>query len=132
MSVTHDDVQRWLDRYVAAWHTYDPAAIGELFGEDAEYRYHPWDDQPIRGRDAILADWLESPDAAGTWDAHYEPYAVEGDRASAIGTSRYTSPDGSLRALYYNHWTLCFDGDGRCVDFVESYMELPERLHPGR
>ena len=30
--------QRWLDAYVEAWRTYDPAGIGELFGEDAEYR----------------------------------------------------------------------------------------------
>ena len=95
--------------------------------EDAEYRYHPWDD-PISGRDAIVADWLESPDAAGTWEAQYEPYAIDGDRASAIGTSRYTNPDGSLRTLYYNHWTLRFDGQGRCIDFVEYFMELPERL----
>lgn len=31
--MTHDDVQDWLDRYVVAWRTYDPAAIGELFAE---------------------------------------------------------------------------------------------------
>jgi len=34
--------QRWLDRYVGAWKTYDEGAIGALFSEDAEYRYHPW------------------------------------------------------------------------------------------
>ena len=38
----HADVQVWLDRYVAAWSSYDAAAIGELFSEDAEYRYQPW------------------------------------------------------------------------------------------
>jgi hypothetical protein len=35
--LTHDDVQRWLDAYVDAWRTYDPAAIGALFAEDATY-----------------------------------------------------------------------------------------------
>ena len=39
--MTHDDVQAWLDDYVDAWHTYDPAAIAALFTEDATYAYHP-------------------------------------------------------------------------------------------
>jgi hypothetical protein len=129
--VTHDDVQGWLDQYIAGWKSYDPVAIGDLFGEDAEYRYHPWDD-PLVGRDAIVADWLEAPDAAGTWQARYEPFAVDGDRATAIGTTRYLNPDGSFRTLYDNVWTLRFDRDGRCVDFVEYFMELPERLRAGR
>ena len=50
----------------------------------------------------------------------------------AIGESRYTNPDGSLRDLYFNLWTLRFDDDGRCVEFVEYFMELPERLKASR
>ena len=129
--MTHDDVQGWLDRYIAAWQSYDPAAIADLFGPDATYRYHPWDGEPVIGRDAIVADWLEKPDEARTWEASYRPYAVDGNLATAVGESRYTNPDGSLRDLYYNHWTLRFDDDGRCVDFVEYYMALPTRLHAG-
>ena len=46
-------------------------------------------------------------DAPGTLEtAHYEPFAVDGDRAVAIGESRYRNPDGSFRTLYYNLWTL--------------------------
>lgn len=127
--MTGEDVQRWLDAYVSAWRSLDPAAIGELFSQDATYRYQPYN-PPVSGRDAIVADWLESPDAPGTWEAHYEPYAVEGDRAVAIGESRYTNPDGSFRTLYYNLWTLRFDEDGRCADFVEYFMELPEGREP--
>jgi hypothetical protein len=127
--VTRDDVQRWLDAYVSAWRSLDPAAIGELFNPNATYRYQPYN-PPVTGRDAIVADWLEAPDALGTWEAHYEPYAVEGDRAVAIGESRYTNPDGSFRTLYYNLWTLRFDADGRCADFVEYFMELPEGREP--
>ena len=130
--MTHDDVQLWLDRYVAAWTTYDPAAIGDLFAENATYRYHPWDDEPVTGREAIVANWLENRDEPGTWDAHYDAWAVEGDRATAIGESRYRNPDGSFRTLYYNLWALRFDDHGRCVDFVEYFMELPERLRPAR
>ncbi len=124
--MTHEDVQRWLDRYVEAWQTYDPALIADLFSVEATYRYHPYDEEPVAGRDAIVADWLDSPDAVGSWTARYEPYTVEGDRAVAIGESRYVKPDGSLRDLYYNLWTLRFDADGRCTDFVEYYMALPD------
>ncbi len=56
MTLSHDDVQGWLDRYVEAWQSYDPGAIGDLFSADADYRYHP-NDEPVRGRDAIVADY---------------------------------------------------------------------------
>jgi hypothetical protein len=57
-TVTQDDVQAWLDAYVEAWHTYDPAAIAALLTGDAKYAYHPWDEGEglSRGRDAIVAD----------------------------------------------------------------------------
>ena len=49
-------------------------------------------------------------DEPGSWTAHYDVWTLDGDRASAIGESRYTNPDGSFRTLYYNNWTLRFDG----------------------
>src|ERR671914_328363 len=119
-----DSVQAWLDRYVAAWRSYDPAAIGDLFSEDATYRYHPWDegDDVPRGRDAIVSDWVEPEgqasqrDEPGSWEAQYEPYAVDGSRAVAVGWSRYfTDATGSAeRTLYHNAYLLEFDDDGRC------------------
>ena len=127
--MTHDDVQHWLERYVAAWDTYDPAAIGALFADSAEYRYQPWAD-PVVGRDAIVASWTEDQDKPASWAAHYDVWAFDGERASAIGESRYLNPDGSFRTLYYNHFALRFDGHGRCVEFVEYFMELPEKLRP--
>ena len=130
--MTRDDVQRWLDRYVDAWRTYEVEAIGDLFAADATYRYHPYDEEAVVGREAIVADWRDNQDEPGSWSAHYEPWAIEADRAVAIGQSRYTNPDGSLRTLFFNTWLLRFDDDGRCVEFVESYMELPERLRAGR
>ena len=72
-----------------------------------------------------MANWLESPDSAGTWDARYEPWAVDGDRAVTVGESRYLEPDGSTRTVFHNIWTLRFDDDGRCSEFVEYYMEQP-------
>jgi SnoaL-like protein len=126
--MTHDEVQHWLDAYSAAWDSYDPAAIAELFAADATSKYHPYDLEPTRGREAIVADWLENRDDVGTYEGRYEPYAVDGDRAVAIGESRYRNADGTPRTMYYNVFLLRFDEEGRCAEFTEYYMELPERL----
>jgi ketosteroid isomerase-like protein len=125
--MTHDDVQDWLDRYIAAWRSYDPAAIGNLFAEDAEYRYHPYD-EPERGRATIVKDWVEpeggasTRDAPGSWDAHYEPYVVEEGRAVATGRSRYFATDDTPEKLFHNVYLLEFDGEGRCRSFIEYYV----------
>ena len=127
-----EDVQIWLDRYIAAWSSYDEEAIGDLFAEDAEYRYHPWDEDTLHGRAAIVGSWLSERDEPNSWAAHYDVWAFDGERASAIGESRYTNPDGSFRDLYFNHFALRFDGHGKCVEVVEYFMQLPERLRAGR
>jgi hypothetical protein len=129
--MTHGDVQVWLDRYLAAWASCDAKAIGDLFSDDAEYRHQPWAD-PVVGRDSIVKDWLDHKDEPGTWSAHYDVWTFDGERACAIGESRYTNADGSLKTLYYNNFLLRFDGHGRCVEFVEYFMALPERLRAGR
>lgn len=112
-------VQTWLDAYVEAWRTYDGDAIGELFGTDATYAYHPYD-EPLRGRDAIVASWLSERDEPGSWEASYRPLMVQGDRAVATGETRYA--DGRT---FSNLYVLRFDDDGRCVEFVEWYLEQP-------
>ena len=127
--MTHDDVQHWLERYVAAWTTYDADAIGDLFSDEASYRYQPYSD-PVIGRDAIVASWLKDKDGPGSFEAHYDAWAVEDDLATGIGESRYLNPDGSFRTLYHNVFLLRFDGHGTCTEFVEYFTELPERLHP--
>ena len=127
--MTHADVQAWLDRYVKAWFAYDPVRIGELFSADAEYRYHP-QDEPLRGRDAIVADWLSpggdpaSRDAPGAVEGHYEPFAVDGARAVAVGSTTYwaDATRATVEHRYYNCWLVEFDADGRCRSFVEYFM----------
>lgn len=118
--MTRDDFARWLDAYVDAWRTCDPVAIGELFSDDAAYRYHPWDD-PVRGRQAIVAAWLDNRDEPGTWEAAYRPWAVDGDRAVATGVSRYDTVDGKL--TYHNVFLCRFDADGRCAEFTEVFAQ---------
>jgi ketosteroid isomerase-like protein len=123
----------WLDRYVEAWRTYDPERIGSLFADDAEYRYHPWDEgsDVAVGRAAIVAAWLEDRDEeTGSWSAEYEPFAVDGERAVAVGVSRYFRPDGSIDREYHNVFLCRFDGDGRCREFTELFMRRDPSASP--
>lgn len=130
-------LQAWLDRYVEAWKSYDPDQIRELFGEGVTYRFHPYDpdDEVVRGREALVRDWIEpegdasSRDQPGTYDAKYETYAVDGDRAVATGWSRYwtDAAHSKLERTYHNVFLMRFDGDGRCIEFTEYFMKAPER-----
>jgi ketosteroid isomerase-like protein len=122
--MTHDEVKAWLDRYVEAWRAYDPAAIGQLFSEDATYRYHPWD-PPISGRQAIVDDWLANQDRPGSWEANYEPLIVEGDTAVMVGRTAYFDEHGAVERAYQNIWVVRFDAEGRCRDFTEYFMKEP-------
>ncbi len=117
--LTREAVQAWLDAYIEAWRTYDRDAIADLFSADASYSYHPHD-EPLQGREAIVASWLEERDEPGSWEAAYRPLLIEEDRAIATGESRYAEG-----RVFSNLYVLRFDGEGRCSEFVEWYIEQP-------
>ncbi|RYV49897.1 nuclear transport factor 2 family protein [Pengzhenrongella frigida] len=126
--------QGWLDRYVAAWLSYEPSEIAGLFSHDVAYRYHPYD-EPILGRDAVVASWLgesgaddsSTRDEPGTYEAEYSPVAVDGATVVATGTSRYRAlPGGPVVRTYENCFVMRFDGEGRCREFTEYYLRRPE------
>ena len=117
--VTAEQVQRWLDDYVAAWRSYDRDAILALFSDDVSYAYHPYD-EPLRGAEAVADSWLENQDEPGSWEASYAPALIAGNEVIATGESRYT--DGEV---YSNLWQLEFTDDGRCTRFVEWYLRHP-------
>jgi hypothetical protein len=116
---TTEQVQAWLDAYVAAWRSYDRAAIEALFADGARYAYHPYD-EPLVGPAAIAESWLGDRDEPGTWEASYAPALVAGDSAIAKGETRYTSGD-----VFSNLFELDFDADGRCTRFVEWFVHHP-------
>jgi hypothetical protein len=131
--VTREDVNRWLGRYVEAWKTYDPEQVEALFAEDISYRYHPYDD-PIEGREAVVESWLgegehegaSTRDPEGTYDANYEPVAVDDEVAIATGSSTYlTEPGGEVDKVYDNCFVMRFDGEGRCREFTEWFIKRP-------
>jgi len=114
--VTPEHVQRWCEDYIAAWRSYDPAAIRALFTDDARYAYEPYS-APLEGVDAILESWVADPDEPGSWEATYAPGLIEGDRAIAKGETRYANGK-----VFSNLYELEFAADGRCSSFVEWYV----------
>jgi hypothetical protein len=117
--LTPAGVQRWLDGYVAAWRSYDEAAIRALFAPDVSYAYHPYD-APLEGADAVAASWLGDRDEAGSWEAAYTPALITGNAAITKGETRYT--DGQV---FSNLFELEFDDEGRCTRFVEWFLQQP-------
>jgi ketosteroid isomerase-like protein len=126
-------VEAWLRAYVEAWKSYDREAIGALFSDDVQYRYHPYDN-PVEGRRAVVESWLgegehegaSERDEEGTYDAAYRPMAVDGDVAVATGSSTYlTEPGGPVEKVYDNCFVMRFDAAGRCREFTEWFVKRP-------
>lgn len=110
-------IEQWMARYVSAWRTNDPAEVGALFTADATYRFSPWGD-PVAGRDAIVAAWLEAADGPDDHEFTWSTLARDGDRHIVQGRTGYA--DGRT---YENLWIVDLPGDGPATAFTEWYME---------
>jgi hypothetical protein len=116
-------IVNWLTAYVQAWESGSPEVIGDLFTDDASYSFHPYD-EPVVGRQAIVDSWLKDPDEPGTFEATYQPIAIDGDVAVVNGRSRYFK-DSSRRELtkeWDNIFVIVLDKVGRCSSFREWYV----------
>jgi len=112
------DLAAWVERYVHAWETNDPADITALFTPDAVYEPRP-DEAAWRGHEGIVAGWLERDGQPGTWTFRSEILAVAGDLGFVRGWTRYLD-DGTE---YSNLWVVRLNDDGRCSSFIEWWME---------
>lgn len=122
-----DAIAAWVDGYVAAWNSNDPEQVGALFAADAEYRIEPYV-VPWRGRAAIVAGWLEHRDEPGdtefewTHTTRARDLNLERDFWILEARTRYRSLDKD----YCNLWLVRLDGEGRCTEFAEWWMERLE------
>lgn len=124
--MNHVEVQNWLDRYLEAWARNDPELIAALFTESAVYRFRPYggDDRKAVGVEEIVRSWIDFDEDPSMWEASFRPYAVDHDRAVAVGTSRYFNAGEQGDELYHNCFLLRFE-DGRCAEFTEYWMLEP-------
>ena len=112
------DLETWVDGYVRTWETNEPADIARLFTQDAAYYTAPFR-EPWRGRDAIVAGWLERKDEPGQWSFRHEVQAVADGLGFVRGWTRYHDPPRE----YSNLWVIRLEPDGRCSDLTEWWME---------
>jgi uncharacterized protein (TIGR02246 family) len=114
-------VRAWVDRYLQAWNSNDPAEIGALFTENAEYYTEPYR-QPWRGRAEIVRRWLERKDEPGDTTFGWRPLAVSPEVAVVQGETVYHS----LHRTYSNLWVIRLDQQGCCTEFTEWWMQHPD------
>lgn len=124
MHLTRDRFAAWLARYVEAWRSGDADAIGDLFSEECAYSFNGGH-SAVDGREAIVAAWLTEDDQPGSWDAAYEPLAIEDQVHVSIGRTRYFDEAGTVRDEYSNVFVCRFDDEGRCREFGEWWMRAP-------
>jgi len=111
--------QNWLDGYLTAWRTKQADDVRAIFTDDAEYWFHPYDAEPVRGIDAIIAAWMEPEWTVAVPDLGV---LVESD---TLGIVR-GSVDYPGHSSYMNLWEVHFAPDGRAQKFVEWYLKRPE------
>ena len=110
--------------------SYDAAAIGELFAEEPSTAITP-------GTSRSAAERRSSTSCAG--DEKQRTHPDRGRPSTSLGRRRRPGGGDRREPLHEPGWlvqgpllqplALRFDGHGRCVEFVEYFMQLPERLH---
>jgi hypothetical protein len=121
--VTRAQVTAWIAAYERAWRSAGTDSLDELFAEEADYSYGPYDKAHL-GLDAIKEMWVqERASHEETFDVHSEIVAVEQDTAVIRVAVHYEQP---RRQEYRDLWIARFDSDGRCVHF-EEWPYWPEQ-----
>lgn len=123
MHLTRDQFASWLGRYIEAWRSRDPDVIGALFTPDCSYSFRGGHES-VHGREAIVKAWLEE-DGPGTWEAHYEPLAIEALVHVSIGWTKYFDEGGMPRDEYSNIFVCRFADEDACSEFSEWWMRAP-------
>ena len=118
-------VHAWVEAYLQAWSSNDPADIGALFTQDAAYHTEPYG-APWRGRDEIVRRWLGRKDEPGQTQFRWHPLVVTPEVAIVQGETVYHRPPHS----YSNLWVIRLDAEGRCTEFTEWWMRHPEPPGP--
>lgn len=118
--MTHEELDRWLRRYGAAWERRDGELAASLFTEDGTYCWGPFA-TPLQGREAIRDRWRLATETQRDVSFRHEILGTDGSRAFVRWWSTFTEraagsqleldgvfvldfPDGSLCARLQEWW----------------------------
>ena len=116
-----DAATAWVDGYVRAWRSNEPADIAALFTDDARYLASP-SGEPVVGRDAIVAWWLENADGPDDATFSFDVIGIDGSRVFVQGAATYRAGDDQPERTYDNLWVIDLAGDGRATAYTEWYI----------
>jgi hypothetical protein len=116
-----DVVNEWMTAYRTAWESNDPNDIGALFTADALYYNEPFT-EPARGREAIVARWLDRKDEPGTTTFTWTLLAATEEVTVVQGETDYGT------AKYSNLWVIRFapsapSSKPEATEFTEWWMD---------
>lgn len=108
----------WLEGYGRAWTTNDPADIARLSAADATSATAPYR-EPCRGREVIVAGWLEHRDEPGRWAFRHRIVTVAVDLGVVRDWTTYAGPP----TAHVSPFAVRLDPAGRCAEFTGRWME---------
>ena len=109
-------IEEWMSAYRRARESNDESDVAALFADDAAYYNEPFI-EPARGRAAIIANWLERADPAGSTTFTWTPLVETDDVAIIQGETIYPNE------RYSNLWVIRLDAAGRATEFTEWWMD---------
>jgi len=110
--ISKEHVDAWVQGYVRAWKSTDPADIEALFTEDAESYEWPYETAWV-GREAIIEGWLGRQGwQDGGWSFDWELLTINGDTFAVKGLGKYRK-----LGRFDNLWVVTLATDGRCSTF---------------
>jgi len=121
---------RWIEAYVKAWESNDPADIRALFTPEAHYLPEPHA-KPWVGHDEIVREWLARKDEPGDYTFRWEILAMDGDLGFVRGWTTYAGEaPGDPSKDYGNLWVIRLGTDGRASEYTEWYVRVRDTSPP--
>jgi ketosteroid isomerase-like protein len=116
-------LEEWVQAYLKAWASDDPADIAALFTEEARYFTEPYA-KPWVGRGKIVAEWIARGDSGTEWSFEHKIVAECEDAGVVRGVTRYgPEAPGEMGKTYHNLWLVRLDPEGRAREFTEWWMK---------
>ena len=124
----HESLKLWLDAYGRAWETRDPAAVVELFSEDATYQETPFS-EPMHGRDAIRQYWVDSVENYQE-QIHFESeiLAIVGDVGIARWRASFVRVATGKGVRLDGVFLLTFSAQGLCRKLQEWWVRQDAKV----